>query len=175
MVITPETKLLIALYRKVQAIPYTVCKFDEKEINESLIAGDCRHKSHLLYILLIKSVFEVKKIKVIFDWKDLPLPHLLPLLKKSGTLRDHDSLQVKINHRWTNVDCTWDSPLEKIAFPVTKHWSGKTDTLQVTTGKLEFFDAKNYTKDKRIKIIKEEARQFAEALNDYFNKIRKKK
>lgn len=167
-------KTLVAIFEKVQKIPYRVSKFDEKEINEKLKCGDCRHKSILLYNLLKKKRFDVKKIKVIFDWKDLPIPkRILSNLKQSSTIWDHDALSVRVNNKWVKVDCTWDLALEKVGFPITKNWDGISDTLQITEGKLKFYDTDKYTKDKRIKIIKEEAYVFAEALNSWFDNIRK--
>ena len=169
-----STKKLIKLFEKVQKVPYKVSKFDEKEINEDIKFGDCRHKSTLLFNLLKKEGYEVKKIKVIFDWKDLPLPNeILSNLKESSTIWDHDAISVRIKSKWIKVDCTWDISLEKVGFPVTKNWDGITDTLQVTKGKVEFYYIEKYAKDKRIKIIKEEAYKFAEALNNWFENIRK--
>ncbi len=157
---------LVKTFGMVQKIPYRVCRFDENEINKYLKYGDCRHKSHLLFMLLKNEGFEIKKIKVIFDWKDLPIPkHALSILKKSGTKWLHDSLKVKVNNKWLKVDCTWNSELEKIGFPVTKEWDGKSDTLQVTRGKLKFYEL-NDTINKP-KIIKEEAYKFAEKLNEF--------
>jgi hypothetical protein len=169
-------KQLITLFEKVQRIHYKVSKFEEKEINERIKFGDCRHKSTLLYNLLKESGFEVKKVKIIFDWKDLPIPkEILSHLKESSTIWDHDAISVRINNKWIKVDCTWDLPLKRVGFPITKNWDGVSNTLQVTKGKLEFYDADKYIKDKRIKIIKEEAYAFAEALNNWFETIRKDK
>jgi hypothetical protein len=55
------SKKLIEIFEKVQVIPYVVSKFDERSIDENLKAGDCRHKSTLLFNLLKKEGFEVKK------------------------------------------------------------------------------------------------------------------
>jgi hypothetical protein len=169
-----KNKTLIKIFEKIQNIPYKVSKFDKNQIKEKIKFGDCRHKSTLLYNLLKKKDFEVKKVKVIFDWRDLPIPkEILSNLKESSTIWDHDSLSVKINNKWIKVDCTWDLTLEKVGFSITKNWNGISDTLQVTNGKLEFYDNDKYIKDKRIKIIKEEVYAFAEALNNWFENIRK--
>ncbi|MEK6926971.1 MAG: hypothetical protein AABX11_00915 [Nanoarchaeota archaeon] len=168
---------LIEIFKKVQTIPYKVCKYDESQIDEKLKEGDCRHKSTLLFNLLKKEGFEVKKIKVIFNWKDLPLPKkIISLLKKSSSIWDHDAVAVKINSNWIKVDCTWDPALKNIGFPVTINWDGKSDTLGVTNGVLNYYDTDNYVKDNiKIKIVKEEAHQFAESLNKLFEDIRKRK
>lgn len=154
------------LFEQVQKIPYKVCKFDKDIINPDIPYGDCRHKSELLYSLLSKEGYGVKRLKVEFNWQDLPVPrNILGLLKISGTIFPHDSLLVKINNKWIKVDCTWDPELEKKGFPITKNWDGKTDTKQVTESKLKFYKEEAFIKKR--KIIKEEAFKFAEELNKY--------
>ena len=160
--------MLIKIFEKVQKIPYRVCKFEEDKVDKNLKFGDCRHKSTLLKQLLQKRGFEIKEVKVIFDWKDLPLPNeILSILKKSPTIWPHSSLKVKINNKWLKVDCTWNPGLEKKGFPITKNWDGKTDTKQVTRGKLRFIDKEKY--NKKIKIDIDEAKEFAGTLNNYLN------
>jgi len=162
---------LIRLFKKVQKIPYQVCPFDSNKINKNLPYGDCRHKSYLLFLLLKKEGFRVKQLKVLFDWKDLPLPkNLIALLKKSDTLWPHDALAVKIKNKWIKIDCTWNPELKFFGFPVTEQWNGTTDTLQVTTGKLKFFDINKL--NKKPFIVKKEAHLFAEKLNTYLNRSR---
>jgi hypothetical protein len=154
---------LVELYKKVQAIPYKVCRYDESEIDENLEHGDCRHKAFLLKTLLEKEGFDVRKISATFDWRDLPLPEEMLNILRSGTIWDHTLLEVKTNDRWIKVDCTWNPELKEKGFPVTEDWDGKSDTKQVTEGKLEF----HYKDYKKIKVNKEEASRFADALNDY--------
>lgn len=161
-------KKLIVIFEKVQKIPYKVCIFDNDKINENLKYGDCRHKSNLLYLLLKKEGIEVKKIKVLFDWRDLPLPEeMIEILKESDKIWPHDAVEVKVENKWIKVDCTWNPELEKIGFPVTKRWDGNSDTKQVTEGKLEFFNHGEF--NFKPKIIKEEAYKFAEKLNELVN------
>ncbi len=159
---------IVELFKKVQKIPYKVCKYDKSLIDENLKEGDCRHKHFLLKKLLEKEGFRVKEVKVMFDWNDLPIPKKLLEILHHGTIWDHDSLKVMINNKWVNVDCTWNSELKKKGFPVTNNWDGKSDTKQVTEGKLEFFDKEKYLRDaNKIIILKEEARQFADKLNNF--------
>ena len=168
-----ENTKIIRLFEQVQKIPYIVCKFEADRMDETLKEGDCRHKATLLYNLLQKEGLKVKKIKVIFDWKDLPIPvEILSNLRESSTIWDHNALAVKINDQWIKIDCTWDLALDKAGFPVTKNWDGKSNTLQITNGKLKFIGADKYFKDKKIKIIKEEAHAFAEALNKWMRGLR---
>jgi len=165
---------IIRLFEEVQKIPYKICKFNEDEINEDIIYGDCRHKSTLLYNLMKKEGINIKKLGVIFDWKDLPIPDdILSILKKSGTIWTHYSLSAEIEDNWIKIDCTWDPPLKELGFPITIKWNGLVDTRQVTEGRLRFYKVKDYNEDsKRIKIIKEEAYSFADALNKWIQKSR---
>ncbi len=159
---------IVQLFEKVQRIPYRVCKFDKSEINLEIFHGDCRHKSELLYSLLSKEGYKVKRLKIEFNWKDLPIPkNILDILKISGTIFSHDSLLVKINNKWVKVDCTWNPELARRGFPITKNWDGKTNTKQVTEGKLRFFKEGTYTKKR--KIVKEEALKFAGELNKFLS------
>jgi hypothetical protein len=161
---------LIDIFEKVQEIPYNVCKYNEGEIDENLEKGDCRHKHFLLKKLLEQKGFEVGVVKVVFDWKDLPIPKNILDILKSGTIWDHDSLKIKVNGDWISVDCTWNPKLKEKGFPVTENWDGNSDTMQVTTGKLEFFDKGEYIKESaKIKISKEEAYKFADALNQFLS------
>jgi hypothetical protein len=160
-----KEEILVNIFEQVQKVLYKVCRYDKNLIDENLSYGDCRHKSELLFQLLKKNKFEAKKIKVLFDWRDLPIPEeTLSILKKSDKIWLHDSVKVKVNNKWLKVDCTWNPELEKFGFPVTRNWNGKEDTKQVTTGELKFYN-KNLIK--KPKIIKKEAYKFAEKIN-YF-------
>lgn len=171
-------KKLISIFEKVQIIPYKVCKFDESKINSQLDFGDCRHKSTLLKKLLDKEGYKTKKIKVIFDWKDLPIPKkVLSILNKSSTIWTHDALAVKVHGDYIFLDPTWNPELKQLGFPITENWSGLEDTKQVTEGELEFYKEDDFNSKKEeilkkhnIKIDKEEAYKFAEALNGLLSK-----
>jgi len=159
---------LVKIFEKVQKIPYKVCKFEKEKIKGNLKFGDCRHKALLLKQLLEKEGYEVKELKVVFDWRDLPIPkEILSFLKKSPTVWPHDLLKVKVKNKWIKVDPTWNLELRKKRFPVTKNWDGERDTKQVTEGKLKFYDKEKFTR--KIMIDKEEARDFAEGLNNFLS------
>ncbi len=158
---------LVNLFEKVQKIYYKVCKFEKDKIDENLSYGDCRHKSELLFKLLQKEGYQVKKVKAIFDWKDLPLPKKLLSILQRNSIWDHDTLLVNVDGKWIMVDCTWNPELQKIGFPVTINWDGKSDTKQLTNGKIEFFDAENYVK--KFKIEREIALKFADGLNKWLS------
>ena len=159
---------LVKIFKKVQKIHYKVCKFNKNELNENIPYGDCRHKSELLKQLLEKEGFEVKKLKVLFNWKDLPLPkEILSILKESDSIWAHDSISVKMGRKWIKIDCKWPIELKSKGFPVTENWNGISDTEQVTRGKIEIIDADKFTKKPNIK--REEAMLFAEKLNEFLS------
>jgi len=172
--------LLSKLFSFVQNIPYRIVHFDDgsyacsENVNIFIKMGDCRHKSLLLYNLLQEKNFPVEKVKVIFDWKDLPIPHeILGLLKKSGTIWSHDALKLNTNPYYPiYIDATWNSELERLGFPVTKAWDGKGSTKNVTNGKVEFFDADGFRNENHgIHIDRIEASEFGEALNAWLDKV----
>ena len=161
---------LITIFEKVQKVPYKVCMFDKDNISKNLEYEDCRHKSHLLFILLKQEGFEVKKVKVLFDWRDLPLPEeMIAILKESDKVWPHDSVEVKIKDNWIKVDCTWNPELGKVGFPITKDWNGISDTEQVTKGNLQFFEFQEF--NIKSNIIKEEAYKFTDKLNEFVQNV----
>jgi len=168
-------KNLIQTFHKVQKIPYKVCQFDESKINSRIKEGDCRHKAYLLKQLLVKKGYSAKIIKVVFDWRYLPIPKkILDILKRSSTVWLHDAVAVRIHGDYIFVDPTWNPELEKKGFPITKKWNGLEDTKQVTEGKVIFIKEKEFEKDKdkilkgyKIHVDKEESSNFAEALNQW--------
>ena len=176
-------KKLIEIFEKVQKIPYRACKFDETKIDSSLKFGDCRHKSALLKKLLNKEGYETKKMKVIFNWKDLPLPKkMFSILNKSSTVWVHDALAVKVHGSYIFLDPAWHLELKSLGFPITEKWNGLEDTKQVTEGKLEFYKQKDFNLKKEkilkkygVKIDKDEAAKFANALNALLARAKKKR
>ncbi len=173
-------ELLVKLFYFVQNIPYRVSAFDSsfnhggESVSIFIKKGDCRHKSLLLYNLLLEKNFDVTRMKVIFDWKDLPIPkEILGILEKSGTRWSHNVLRLDINKYYpVYVDPTWNFELEHIGFPVTKAWDGKGLTEQVTKGKLEYFESEGFrNEDHGIFIDKDEAAEFAETLNMWLDEV----
>jgi hypothetical protein len=173
-------ELLIKLFHFVQNIPYRISPFDDKfnhageSVSIFIKKGDCRHKSLLLYNLLQEKNFDVDKVKVIFDWKDLAIPkEILGILKKSGTRWSSDALKLNINEHYpVYVDPTWNFELERAGFPVTKVWDGKGMTKQITEGELEYFDAEGFRDaDHGIVLDKDEVEEFSEALNAWLDSV----
>lgn len=133
---------LIASFEKVQNIPYRLCNYFPEEINENLPFGSCLHKSDLLFRLISKEVYHSRYGVVAFDLLDLPIPkNILGILNKSGTIRNHRFVEVFLNSRWIRIDPTWPICLKQIGFPVTEKWDGLSDTVLVSTGRLDLRSA----------------------------------
>lgn len=173
-------KLLVWLFEFVQKIPYRISRFDSKfkscseSVNISLEKGDCRHKSLLLYNLLLERNFDASKVVAIFDWKDLPIPEeILGILKKSGTRMVHSLLKVRINEHYSiYVDPTWNTELGRIGFPVTKRWDGKSHTAKVTNGKVEYYESEGFNeRDYGVVLDEGEFSEFAEVLNMWLDEV----
>ena len=162
---------IIKTFEFVQKIPYKVCKF--KSVDDLIINnfGDCRHKHLFLFEVYSKLGLKVEKIKVIFDWKNLPIPdEKLKILKKSGTIFPHNALHLYRDNKKILVDATWEIRLEKIGFPVTKKWDGKSNTKSITDNKVENLCLKEYRKrEKTLKLVKEELILFSNELNKFLN------
>ena len=141
--------------------------------------GDCRGKHDLLAKMFSVLKIPVKHFHMEFDWRNSPLPkQIISKLKPVGFIWPHYSLKALIDDKWIIVDATWDSALKKAGFPVNK-W-----------GKNMIFITKNVRNAKEISGLKEHIKYFldvyrgfkkmndafifAEALNSYLEKIRKK-
>lgn len=110
-------------------------------------SGDCRHKREALYSLLQARGFEVRKVTVLFDWADLPVPkEILAIKQKSGTRGFHSAMEVKIDGKWTYIDPTWDTGLAKLDFPVSENWDGKNPTKDITKGRIKKYPHDSYEK-----------------------------
>lgn len=173
-------ELLVRIFSFVRDIPYRVSEFDSgknicrESVHVGIKKGDCRHKTLLLYNLLLERNFNVSRVKVIFDWADLPIPNeILGILEKTGTVWSHDAIKLNENeHYFMYIDPTWNVELGEVGFPVTKTWDGEGPTKQVTCGDLEYFDYEGFrNEDHGIFIDKDEAIQFGAALNEWLDSI----
>ncbi len=110
---------------------------------EDIIArrrGDCRHKADLLEALLKCAGYEVRKVRVIFDWADLPVPP--DIVKIRGVSKGiHDAVEVYLEGQWVYVDATWSAGLKSTGFPVTENWDGNSSTKQITTGAVQIIES----------------------------------
>jgi len=113
-------------------------------------------------------------VKVLFDWKDLPLPiEVIGILKNSTTVWGHNALMLNINNKEILVDATWDPALMRSKFPVTVNWDGKSSTLGITRGKTTVMTPEEYDEQKKKMIfVPEEVREFAVALNSFLMSVR---
>ena len=174
------TELLVKLFHFVQNIPYRIAPFDsgsyacEESVTIFMKQGDSRHKSLLLHNLLQEKNFEVEMAKVVFDWKDLPIPaEIFGILEKSGTVWSHDVLKLNVNPYYpVYIDTSWNFELGEVGFPVMKVWDGKESTKKVTEGKVEYFDADGFeNEDHDIFLDDDEVAEFSEALNMWLDEV----
>lgn len=167
-------KRRIKLFEFVQSFPYEIMHYDAQPTRLlDYERGDCRHKRELLYSLFKNSGEQVRRVGVVFDWADLPIPkEMLSILKTTGTTGFHSALEFKTNDSWVYVDPTWDQGLQKLGFPVTTNWDGISPTKRVTNGKLTFYPHP-YNFDEvlskhDIKYVQAENQAFVTAVNKYF-------
>lgn len=160
---------IIKAFELVQKIPYKVCKFESVDELITNNFGDCRHKHSFLFEVYSKLGLKVEKIKVLFDWKDLPIPNeKFKILEKSGTIFPHNALYLFRENKKILVDATWEPRLEKIGFPIINNWNGKSNTKSITNGKVENLSLEEYEERKKeLGLIREELLSFADELNSF--------
>ncbi len=132
----------IAIFEFVRDFEYRIGNWRPNH-PEDIIArrlGDCRHKADLLEALLKCAGYEARKVRVIFDWADLPVPP--DILKIRGISKGiHDAVEVYLEDRWVYLDATWSIGMKSAGFPVTEDWDGNSSTRQVTTGAVQIIES----------------------------------
>ncbi len=160
------TNRIAELYKKVQNVPY-YC-LEEKDFTKlfELNKGSCAEKNTYLGEAYKKFGLDVKYYLISFNWSRLPIPSYV-LEKLNDIIGKHLALKAKINENWLWVDATWDPPLEKAGFPVTKNWEGTSDTkLAVKPLKIVEFEP-----EQKFKVST--SLEFYKELNNYLERIRK--
>lgn len=135
------------LFEFVQSFPYQLRHYETDDMTPlyDTESGDCRHKRGALYNLLQARGFEVRKVTVLFDWADLPIPkEILDIKKNSGTRGFHSAMEVKIDGKWTYIDPTWDTGLARLDFPVSENWDGENPTKDITKGRIIKYPHNSY-------------------------------
>jgi len=156
---------LITLFNKIQAVPYK-CRAEISKLDLNVPYANCSQKRELLKRTLDVEGYKTRYLDGIFNWKDLPIPpNILRILKKSRTLQKHHLLEVFIDGAILKVDPTWNLELECKGFPVTKNWDGKSDTKQITNGKIIYYNPKIQTL--KLPYFPDERERFAQELNKW--------
>ncbi|MEA3429695.1 MAG: hypothetical protein U9R08_00320 [Nanoarchaeota archaeon] len=132
----------------------------------------CWGKHRILYDKLNKAGYKVRYRVCEFRWDELKIPKNVSD-KAPKELDVHLYLEIKLDNKWINLDCSNDPTLKKY-----NEWDGKSDTeLQVKcrkilspkeSAKIEEYDKTNYKK-----IIKKYHELYT-ALNKFLDKIRQK-
>lgn len=123
------------LFGIVQSFPYRLRHWEPNNSMDLFVerSGDCRHKRDALFQLYKDKGFAVRKVTVLYNYADLPLPKNC-LAELSETRDFHSGMEVKTSNGWTRVDATWDPLLAKYGFPLTTTWDGESPTKNVTDG-----------------------------------------
>ncbi|MDI6883277.1 MAG: hypothetical protein QMC93_02260 [Patescibacteria group bacterium] len=161
---------IIELYNRVQRIPYFCLKERDPDLLLKKNKGSCSEKHLFLGTEFKKLGVPVKYLLIRFDWNDLPIPKEIISKKENGPIGWHLALKIKPKQKWIYVDATWDPKLEKAGFPITKNWSGSTDTKFAVPPK-EIVELEK-APPKQIK--RPENREFYEALNKWLESQRRK-
>lgn len=157
---------IVELFGKVQKVPYYLLRHRDSGKLFSLNKGCCAEKAIWLGNEFESLGLSIKYFLVEFNWEDLPIPTSILELKGAGP-GYHLVMKAKIDGKWIWIDPTWDPLLERLGFPVTKDWDGKSNTLlAVEPLKVEEFDPE----DPSDTDLSEE---FMSAFNEYFERARK--
>lgn len=160
-----KRRKIIELFEKVQKVPYHLLRNRDSRKLFELNKGCCAEKTIWLGNRLKELGNPVKYYLIRFNWEDLPIPKEILKLKqkRSGY---HLLMKAKINNKWVWVDPTWDPALEKIGFPVTKNWDGKSDTLLA----VDPLEIKEYEPEEPS--TTDLSKDFIRELNKYFESVR---
>jgi len=163
-------KKIVELYKQVQEIPYYCLKYRNPDLLLRKNKGSCSEKHLFLGKEFEKLGVPVKYLLTRFDWNDLPIPKEIINKREGGSVGWHLALKAKTKEKWIHVDATWDLKLEKAGFPVTKNWSGLSDTKFAVPPK-EIIELEK-TPPKQVQRL--ENREFYEALNKWLELQREK-
>jgi len=164
-----KIKKIIELYKKVQKIPYYCLTEKDPDLLLKKNKGSCSEKHLFLGKEFEKLGIPVKYLLIRFDWNDLPIPKEIIRKRKDGSVGWHLALKIKLKNKWIYTDATWDPKLAKTGFPVTKNWSGLSDTkFAVPQKQIIELEGRPPKQVKRYK-----NRKFYEALNKWLELKRK--
>ncbi|MDG5469354.1 transglutaminase domain-containing protein [Deltaproteobacteria bacterium IMCC39524] len=178
-----EKEARIALFKFVMEQPYKIRSWHSRSGVELFDTGngDCRHKREALYYLFKSAGLEVRKVTVLYNYADLPIPpEILNLI--SETRDFHSGMEIKINGEYVYVDPTWDSGLAKVGFPVNSDWDGESPTRAITGGETVTIPHSDYNNISELYNKygvrwprRSEQNKFVRALNSWLDDIRSTK
>lgn len=117
-----------SIFTKVRDIPYgDIGSRDPLDILKQN-KGTCSGKHFLLKELYSVLNIPIKEFIVMHKFNNLQVNFPLEikeLLEKNEIIDPHNYIQIKPFDKWITVDVTWNKELEKLGFPVNKHWNGK--------------------------------------------------
>jgi peptidase E len=163
-----KTDTLINIFDEIRDIPYKI-SLSLDEIDTS-----CTGKHFKLIEEFNKLGYETRWRVCEFNWKDIGLPvEILKIPHQEAAT--HAYIEVKINNKWTIVDCTWDNGLKKI-LPVNS-WDCISDT-QIAVPYTDIYDVEKSNTimtsydDKEILADLSINAEFYRAINNWFEDIR---
>lgn len=173
---------IVKVYNYVQNIPWKNINSREAVDIINYNAGTCSGKHKLLqqlYNLMNIEVVEfICKHRFVDLSLDLPF-QLSSFLATHAFIDYHNFIKIKnTNNEWICVDATWDLPLAKLGFPVTKNWNGSSDTL-LGVNPINIIQVEDSVRFKQENINKMELSQienrakFIQMLSDYLDNYRK--
>lgn len=184
-----EKKAIISIYNRIRDIPYAIIpELRAPDIGPAglleLNKGSCQPKHWLLALLFKKLGIPIKYVTYPFKWSKCPIkyPEEFKKILPNLPISYHLAIKAHINNNWILVDATYDLPLAKVGFPVTKEWDGISNTINAVDPLDEIIhetpqERVSYeTKQKSLYTEKEKAAlsEFIEKLNLWLDNVRNK-
>jgi len=130
----------IAVFEHIRDIPYAIVpEFRDPAAGPAGLIkenkGSCQPKHYLIAQLFGKLDIPIKLVTYVFRWGDseIKFPDNLKQLLDRMPVSYHLACKANLNGRWVLSDATYDPPLEKAGFPVTKKWDGENDAINAVT------------------------------------------
>ena len=126
---------IATVFERVRDIPFAFAPHVDTSTLIATGAGTCAPKHALLAEVYARLGLETRFVYVTFRFDDMPgeLPPPLREAIHDGVVRGHAALQVRRRHGWIDVDATFDAPLARAGFVVTRDWDGRSSMPLVVT------------------------------------------
>lgn len=181
---------VISVYKTIRDVPFEV-NLANQNLNQQLLhlikrkKSSCSGKHYFLGLIYETLGIHVEYITCSFYWHELSVeyPAFIKKLAEKMPLTYHLAIRIHIDNSKFLLDATWDSPLEKVGFPINKMGDNLIDTkvavkligesiVHKSALKREDYINKAFKKEQEIS---NSVTKFYTALNWWLEDIRKMK
>lgn len=134
-IIIDNEENLVMLYKWVRDFPFVAMSSTGNYFKDLMYIkvhqrGSCSPKHYFLGAIYESLGIPVKYLTYPFYWKDLDIdwPDSIKRLVEKMPLQYHLAIEITVDEQSFFLDATWDSPLEKVGFPVNRIGDKLTNT-----------------------------------------------